>query len=303
MTSVVVIGEGMLEFARVDAAGLYAMRSAGDALNVAIYLARLGCDVRFLTALGTDSYSNAMRAEWASEGIDLSLTLTHPSRSPGLYLIETNAGGERSFHYWRDRSAARALFDCVGIEAAIDRASNAQLIYLSGITLSLFTLRERKRLIELCAEARRRGARIAFDTNYRPQGWPSAAIARDAFAKLAPLVDIALPTFEDEHTLYDLPSAEEVQAQWHGWGASDVVVKLGAAGALVSVGGRHRRIVAEAIERPTDTTGAGDSFNAAYLEQRMAGAAPADAARAGNRLAAAVVRCRGAILPASDMPF
>jgi 2-dehydro-3-deoxygluconokinase len=51
-----------------------------------------------------------------------------------------------------------------------------------------------------------------------------------------------------------------------------------------------------------DTTAAGDSFAAACLAARLVGAAPADAARAGHRLAGAVVRHRGAIIPREAMP-
>jgi 2-dehydro-3-deoxygluconokinase len=52
-----------------------------------------------------------------------------------------------------------------------------------------------------------------------------------------------------------------------------------------------------ALVTPIDTTGAGDSFNAAYLTARLAGHPPAEAARAGHLLAGTVIRHRGAIIP------
>jgi 2-dehydro-3-deoxygluconokinase len=45
-----------------------------------------------------------------------------------------------------------------------------------------------------------------------------------------------------------------------------------------------------------DTSGAGDSFNGAYLAARLAGRPAAAAADAGLRLAAHVVTCPGAIV-------
>jgi 2-dehydro-3-deoxygluconokinase len=55
------------------------------------------------------------------------------------------------------------------------------------------------------------------------------------------------------------------------------------------------------VQDVVDTTAAGDSFAAAYLAARLAQAEPA-AARAGHRLAGAVVRYRGAIIPRAAMP-
>ena len=51
-----------------------------------------------------------------------------------------------------------------------------------------------------------------------------------------------------------------------------------------------------------DTTAAGDSFSAAYLAARLAGAEPVEAARAGHCLGGVVVCYPGAIIPRSAMP-
>ena len=51
------------------------------------------------------------------------------------------------------------------------------------------------------------------------------------------------------------------------------------------------------VPSPVDTTGAGDSFNGAYLAARLAGIAPAEAARKAHHVAAAVVQVRGALAP------
>jgi 2-dehydro-3-deoxygluconokinase len=51
-----------------------------------------------------------------------------------------------------------------------------------------------------------------------------------------------------------------------------------------------------------DTTAAGDSFAAAYIAARLAGADPIAAAEAGHRLAGVVVCHPGAIIPRAAMP-
>jgi 2-dehydro-3-deoxygluconokinase len=82
-------------------------------------------------------------------------------------------------------------------------------------------------------------------------------------------------------------------------GAAEVVVKLGADGALVD------DAVVLPPERlyPRDTCGAGDAFNAGYLHARLHGLSPADAAIAGHRIAAWVVMRPGAIPPRDDGAF
>ena len=78
------------------------------------------------TALGDDPYSDGIVALAAAEGIGTDIILRVPGRLPGLYLIETNAAGERTFNYWRDSSPARELFELPDwsriAEAIIERA-------------------------------------------------------------------------------------------------------------------------------------------------------------------------------------
>ena len=50
-----------------------------------------------------------MKARWQADGIDTRYVLTDPARQPGLYLIQLDAAGERTFLYWRNQSAARYL--------------------------------------------------------------------------------------------------------------------------------------------------------------------------------------------------
>jgi 2-dehydro-3-deoxygluconokinase len=66
--------------------------------------------------------------------------------------------------------------------------------------------------------------------------------------------------------------------------------------------GVDQEVAAEPVDDVVDTTAAGDSFAAAYLAARLNGVDPVTAAKAGHRLAGAVVRHRGAIIPRSAMP-
>jgi 2-dehydro-3-deoxygluconokinase len=295
----VVVGECMLELVRAE--GHWRLGHAGDSFNTALYLTRLGLPVAYLTALGADPFSDDMRTAWQAEGIDTSLVLTDPARLPGLYAIRNDTDGERHFYYWRERSAARRLFGLPGIAAALQRARGAQRLYLSGITLSLFAPGERAELVTLAAAVRERGGQVIFDSNYRAAGWSSPGEARAAIEALGPRVSLALPTLVDEAALFGDGGPGQSMARWLAWGASEVVVKLGAAGCAVAAGG-HRASVPQHPVAAVDTTGAGDAFNAAYIAARASGCSPERSAAAANRLAAEVVKYPGAILPRERMP-
>lgn len=294
------IGECMVELSD-SGAGLFSRAFGGDTLNTALYLARLGVEASYVTALGDDPLSSAMLADWSAEGIHVDEVLRLPGRNPGLYMIERNALGERSFLYWRDRAPAREFFDRVG-DVALERLAHFDWLYLSGITLSLYGDSGRARLIELLTMTRRNGGRIAFDGNYRPRGWSDVTTARRAFDKLLPHVDLALPTLEDEQLLFGDADADSSAARLRAAGVAEIVVKTGYRGCIVYAEGNRTEVPPEAVLQPVDTTAAGDSFNAGYLAGRIAGASVTEAARAGHRLAGVVIRWPGAVIPRDAMP-
>jgi len=302
--AVAAIGECMLELSDPDG-GPPALGFGGDTLNMAVYLARLAGDalrVSYVTALGDDPYSARMLAAWQDEGIDVGLVARLPGRLPGLYAIRTDAEGERSFCYWRSAAAARELLSAAEARPLVERAMGCDVLYLSGITLSILDAASRERLLDMVAAARGRGATMAFDSNYRPRGWPDRDAARAAMAAALRLADLALPSLDDERALWGDDDVEAVLRRHRDLGVREVVVKDGAGPVRILADGARLEVAPAAAARPVDTTAAGDSFNAAYLRFRLAGAAPDTAARAGARLAATVIGHRGAIVPRAAMP-
>ncbi|MGH2996059.1 MAG: carbohydrate kinase family protein, partial [Gaiellaceae bacterium] len=74
-------------------------------------------------------------------------------------------------------------------------------------------------------------------------------------------------------------------------GVREVVVTLGAAGALVCADGTLKRVPTRPLE-DIDPTGAGDCWIAAYLSFRSRGHAPVSAARLANGTAYALLSQR-----------
>src|SRR6516225_8357408 len=107
MTKVACIGECMIEL-RQSVGDQLSRGFGGDTLNTAVYLARLGLMVDYVTALGDDPISDEMIAGWAAEGVGTGWVARLPGKLPGLYLIQTDAAGERRFYHWRESSAVRS---------------------------------------------------------------------------------------------------------------------------------------------------------------------------------------------------
>jgi 2-dehydro-3-deoxygluconokinase len=294
MARIVCCGEGMLELSRRGED--WKLGYGGDTLNTAIHLARLGHDVAYFTALGTDPLSAKLRADWEAEGLDTSLILTHPSRNAGLYAITTDDAGERSFAYWRETAAVRELFDLADTVTRRRVITGCDLFYHSLITTAVLNDNGRVALLLLAGLIRNQGGRVAFDGNYRPRLWENLEVTRAMHDGAIRAADIGLPTLEDECALTGAADADVVAEAWQRLGCKETVVKLGADGCRLPDG----KVVPPPNKlEPVDTSGAGDAFNAGYLDARLRGATPEEAALKGHKVAGWTVMRPGAI-PARD---
>jgi 2-dehydro-3-deoxygluconokinase len=294
---IALIGECMIELQhRAD--GSLQQSFGGDTLNAAVYLRReLGepSTVDYVTALGDDSFSDAMCKHWAEEGLGLGMVQRLPGRLPGLYCIQTDANGERKFLYWRNEAAVRDCFTTPAAEPILAALAAYDVVYFSGITLAVLGEVGRGRLLETLIETRQRGGRVVFDNNYRPRLWASVDAARAAYQRVLAEVDIALLTEDDERALFGYEDSEQVFAAYPA--IAEVVLKRGADACLIRCEGDRFEVPALVVEKVVDTTAAGESFSAAYLASRLKGGSPQDAALAGHRLASRVIQVPGALIP------
>jgi 2-dehydro-3-deoxygluconokinase len=304
--TVYVIGECMIELQRGGDAASMDYRFGGDTLNAALYLARLlGNEheqVFYVTGLGLDGMSDEMCAAWEREGIATQAVQRLPAKLPGIYLIETDAGGERRFHYWRSDSAARHWLRAPGAAAVLAQLAGARMVYLSGISMAILSPGDRATIIATLAQCRAAGGTVVFDNNYRPRLWESVEVAIDTYRRVLEHTSIALLTLDDEEALYGALDAHSVIERTRALGVGEVVVKCGGAPCVLWADGRLDTVEAPAVVNVVDTTAAGDSFGAGYLAARLRGQSGVQAAAAGHRLAGTVIQHRGAIIPAAAMP-
>lgn len=293
---IVCIGEAMAEI-RADGSG-YALGFAGDTFNTAIYCRRaLGAKgaVGYLSRIGHEALSEGFVRLALSEGVDVSKVSRDPDRNIGIYSVQTDAAGERSFAYWRESSAARRLFTAPEDFAALN---GAELLYFTGITLAILTDRARADFLDAIVDLKARsGVRVAFDSNFRPRLWHDFASARAAISQAWALTDIAFPSLDDEMLLFDDKNEQAVLERLRKCGCRRGALKRGAFGPIPidpELAPLHHLARAKKV---IDTTGAGDSFNGAFLSAYMQSEDPNVCMSRGHELACEVIGFPGAISP------
>jgi len=155
-SKIAVIGECMIELSQK---GTEVNRGfGGDTLNTSVYVARqvdpAALTVHYVTALGTDNFSQQMLDAWQSESVDTTLTQRMENRLPGLYYIETDSTGERTFYYWRNEAAAKFWLESEQSAAICEELANFDYLYLSGISLAILSPASRDKLLSLLRECR-----------------------------------------------------------------------------------------------------------------------------------------------------
>ncbi|EOD80855.1 2-dehydro-3-deoxygluconate kinase [Grimontia indica] len=300
---VALVGECMVELSGEPLSRSY----GGDTLNTALYLSRLlskdQVTVSYATALGEDAISDEMQQNWQSEGIATGLVSRLPGKMPGLYLVETDPQGERTFHYWRSDSAAKRYFDDISPLEKIIKGEGLDLLYFSGISVAILPIEGRNKLLSLIHEARRQGTTIVFDNNYRPRLWQGGDV-QDWYGECLRVTDLALITQDDDEAVW---GDQDIATRCQAFGCQEVVIKRGAEPCSVvtdlqSAEPRQFSIAGESVERVVDTCAAGDSFAAGYLAGYIKQWPIPRRVALAHKLAATVIQYPGAVIEKSAMP-
>lgn len=264
------------------------LKIGGAESNVAIALRRLGVPSGWMSFLGDDEAGQLVLDRVRAEGVDTSRVRRLEGHRTGLYLRDT-AGGKVRVHYYRAGSAASRL-----APEAFDPGylQGAEFLHLTGITPALSD--DCAGFVPWAArEARRRGARVSFDVNYRAKLW-SAKEARGFVEDLLPDLDVLFVGDDEAGALWGAGGeafARELAAERPS-GSFEVVLKEGSRGSAVLAGGHF-------VEEPgfevaeVDPIGAGDAHVAGYLAGSLWGLEPDERLRLANAMGAYSVMTLG----------
>ncbi|MEN8637675.1 sugar kinase [Pseudoalteromonas distincta] len=297
MKNIYFIGECMVELRAMSAATLH-QSFAGDVYNSAVYLKRCFPQVTtsVVTALGQDNLSKKMLERFGSEQINTQLVFAHDTKVPGMYYIETDEHGERSFIYWRNDSAAKKVVDFLDADA-LEQLSQGDMFFFSGISLAIIEESAREDFWKVVKELKDAGVKIVFDPNYRARLWNSVEETKEQYHLAFTFADITLPGVEDLTTLYDVHSVEAVVEYLKPYQIEEIVVKNGPESVVTKEGDTLQSHTIIPVTNVVDTTSAGDAFNGVYLGARLSDKSISSAVQLAAKAAGTVIQQPGAIAP------
>jgi 2-dehydro-3-deoxygluconokinase len=263
----VTLGETL---ALLQTTGVAALRHArelqlsvgGSESNVAIGMARLGRKARWVGRVGDDELGERVLREIRAEGVEAHGVID-PDAPTALMIKEQRNSEQLRVTYYRRGSAGSRLQPS---DLPDGWVSGAKILHITGITPGLST--SALNTVQKATEtARANGTVISLDLNYRRALWDEHAFG-GTLRELVPVADIVFGSpHEVTHVVGRCGDSLEAQLEAVAkLGPGQVVLKLGAEGALALVHGALYRQDAFSVE-VVDTVGAGDAFVAGWLAE------------------------------------
>lgn len=255
-------GEALIDFTPTSG-GAYMPNPGGAPFNLAVCAAKYGCKTAFVGKVGNDAFGKLLAGTAAKYGVDVSGMAFDPTRVTTHTFLTLFGDGERSFSFCRDGCADVALSES---DVKEELVCDTRLFHFGGLSLT------DKALSALCVgtvhKAKRAGALISFDPNYRPSLWKTEKAFAESVEGVIDAIDI-LKLSEEE--AYILSGESDPSAALDAFRRIPVVlITLGANGALCSCGGRCIKVDGYRANT-VDTTGAGDIFFGVFLAQLLLG--------------------------------
>ena len=274
----------------------------GDTYNSAVYFSRLtnkNTNTFYCTALSKDNFSKKMMERFKLEKLNCDLVRTDGKNPPGLYSIEINKKGERSFSYWRDQSPTKYIFLGSKGKRLLNDIKNSDIFYYSGISVGILDVNQKEQLIKVGATANICG----FDFNFRHQLHHDKKKSQVLFKKINNHVDINFVSYDDAKQLFNTRNPNQI---------FDVLNKENN---LILL--RYKNLIIfkkfdqeiKSIKVPhgeiVDTTAAGDAFNGSFLAllNNNKNISIEENILRSHKVTREVIKHKGAIIKKNQMPI
>ena len=265
MIDITAVGEILIDLTQsgVNELGIpvFAANPGGAPANLAVAAARLGASTAFIGKVGTDSFGTFLRNTLTEDKVDVSGMVTDPHNRTTLAVVALDKFGERTFSFYRDPSADVNLY---AEEIPEDQLKNTKFLHFGSVSLT--TDPARSATLYAAETAKKHGAIISYDPNYRASLWSDEATAIERMLEPLGLVDVLKVSDEELPLLTgttDLEAGSQILADK---GIRLVLVTLGANGAFYRFDGKTGHVPGVKV-KVGDTNGAGDTFFGATLAQ------------------------------------
>ena len=251
------------------------MQCGGSVGNVARHLGRLKAQPVFVTPVSRDSLGAYLTEEMEKMGVNMRWAT--PSDRSNMYCVAVLDGsGERTMFCFVPPWADFPRFK----EHDFDRipAFPEQILFTSGMAM-LEDARNNAAVLDFFRKRKADGAMIVFDLNVRAESYGYEGERKRAMEEMIRLSDILLGSGRDEFC--QVTGREEIRdaaKELHSCGAGIVVARDGGDPILV-LGDDGEQYIPVRPVSPVSTLGAGDSFDAMFLNCIAAGEEMKDAVR------------------------
>ena len=295
------MGEALAEFAQVGAhapltaAGTYrGPFASGAPLIFATAAARLGGRSAILGTVGDDAFGDVISGFLAREGVERSGVARSGALPTSASFVVNHPDGTRSFFFHMRNGAA-------GAPPPLPPPTFLRQVAWAHVNGSCLAMNDAwwKYCILVARLVREAGGRVSLDPNIRAE----LAAPEQIRALVGPILDLAsivFPSGEEAQLITGAPTPEAACAVLREAPHNEaVVLKQGADGCTIYSEAGATEVATYLVDE-VDATGAGDTFDAAFLWALERGAAPETAARWANAAGALSVTVTGPIDGAPD---
>ena len=248
------------------------MTTGADALNEATILAKKGRRVQLETVIGQDD-----------AGIMVRDACIKKDEKTGMNIVLVEQDGTRSF-LTNPHGTLRSL----KVEhIQMPFPESAKIVCFASIFV--FPKIGPDKLVQIFSQAKMQGKIVCADMTKRKKGETLEDMA-EAFS----YIDYLFPNDEEAMLLTETESVEEAAECIKSTGVGNVIIKCGKRGCYIRTDVEKCWIAAEENVNCIDTTGAGDSFAAGFLNALLDGKGVKRCAKEGNRYGAEAVQHIGA---------
>jgi len=260
--------DGLPEIGKEKFAGNMIMTLGSSTAIFSANVSSLGSRVAFVGMIGKDSFGELVKSSLRAKGVDTSLLIETDQDATGATIV---------LNYDEDRANVtyQGTMDLMSFED-IDRSifENTKHIHISSVFLQSGI---KKDLQEILSYAREKGVTTSLDPQWDPlEEWDFD------YAKLLPFVSVFMPNEKELQFITGTTNLDDAIAKIRPY-INTCIVKRGNKGSLMlRSDGTSNNLEAFLNKDVVDAIGAGDSFNAGFINQFVQGKLPEECQRFGN---------------------
>jgi 5-dehydro-2-deoxygluconokinase len=290
---------------RLEDMASFAKYVGGCPANIAVGAARLGLRSALISRVGDEHMGRFVREQLTRDGVETQALVTDPARLTALVILGIRDRETFPLIFYRENCADMAL-----TEADIDEAfiASSRALVVTGTHFSTATVAAASR--RAMALARRHGAKVILDIDYRPVLWGltghdlgeqrfvDSANVTEHLQAILPHCDVVVGTEEEIYIAGGSTDTVEALKAIRRASRALIVMKQGPQGCMAFAGDIPDRIEPSVSIRgfPVEVynvLGAGDGFMAGFLRGYLDGLSVAEACRYANACGALVVSRHG----------